>query len=120
MLESARVISAIEEKRKAKSPGQAVLVGISGIDGSGKGYVTAELEKKLRAAGWSIAAIGADDWLNLPDVCINRQNPGEHFYQHALRLDEMFNELVVPLQQQRKIDVVADCGDARATALRKH
>lgn len=119
MFESARVISAIEEKRKARSPEQAVLVGISGIDGSGKGYVTAKLEKTLRNAGWSVAAIRADDWLNLPSVCIDPQDPGEHFYEHALRLDQMFTDLILPLRARRCLTLVADCGDAKATVHRK-
>ena len=119
MFEISRVISAIEEKRKAQSPEQAVLVGISGIDGSGKGYVTAELEKRLRTSGWGVAAIEADDWLNLPSVCIDPKNPGEHFYKHALRLDQMFTQLILPLRAHRRLTLVADCGDAKATVHRK-
>ena len=54
------------------SRARALLVGISGIDASGKGFVTAHLAERLRNCGWNVAAISADDWLNLPNVCINR------------------------------------------------
>ncbi len=99
---------------------RALLVGISGIDASGKSFVSAKLANALRSNLLNVALISADDWLNLPEVCINPENPAEHFYQHALRLDEMFTRLVVPLRNQRSVDVLADCGDARATVHRKH
>lgn len=118
--EDASVISAILHQREALASDRALLVGISGIDGSGKGYTTAQFDQRLRDLGWNVAAISADDWLNLPDVCINPDNPAEHFYEHALRLDEMFQQLVSPLKQTRNVDVVADCGDARETVHRKH
>jgi uridine kinase len=119
MREDALVISAIIEKRKALSPQRALLVGISGIDAAGKGYVTAMLAERLRARGWNVAVISADDWLNLPKVCINRDNCAEHFYKHAMRFDEMFGQLVIPLRQNRGVSLTADCADAKATAFRK-
>src|SRR5689334_9636800 len=115
----ASVITATIAARARVPKGRALLVGISGIDGSGKGFVSAKLADALRSQSINIALIAADDWLNLPAVCIDLKNPGEHFYKHALRLDEMFEHLVLPLCRLRKIDVVADCGDARATSHRK-
>ena len=114
------LITAIIAARKHVPKGRALLVGISGIDGSGKGFVSAQLADALRSQSINVALIAADDWLNLPAVCIDRQNPGEHFYKHALRLDEMFAHLILPLCHSCKIDVVADCGDARATSHRKY
>lgn len=94
---------------------RALLVGISGIDGSGKGFITQQLAEQLHEAGWNIAVISADDWLNLPEVCINRDNYAEHFYNHAMRLDEMFAQLIIPLKQNRETSLTADCADAKAT-----
>src|SRR5262249_4366336 len=94
--------------------------GISGIDGSGKGFVSAKLADALRAKSLNVALISADDWLNLPKVCLNPENYAEHFYSHAIRLDEMFERLIVPLRNHRKVDVLADCGDAKAVSHRKH
>jgi uridine kinase len=116
----ASLITAIIDARARMPKGRALLVGISGIDGSGKGFVSAKLADALRSQLINVALIAADDWLNLPAVCIDRKNPGEHFYKHVLRLDEMFEHLVLPLCHSRKIDVVADCGDARATSHRKY
>jgi hypothetical protein len=51
MLEDGSVIPAIIEKRKALSPKHALLVGISGIDASGKGFVTTSIAESLQKRG---------------------------------------------------------------------
>jgi uridine kinase len=115
-----RAVDAIVRKRGAVAPNRAVLVGVSGIDGGGKGFVTIKVAEALRDKSLNIAVISADDWLNLPNVCLNRKNYGQHFYEHAIRFDEMFERLIVPLREHRKVDVLADCGDAKAASHRKH
>lgn len=114
------IVETIAAKRDALAPDRAALVGISGIDGSGKGFTTARLAKALRHKSLNVAVISADDWLNLPNVCFNPQNYAEHFYRHAIRFNEMFERLIIPLCDHREIDVLADCGDAKATVHRKH
>jgi uridine kinase len=99
---------------------RAILIGLSGIDGSGKSFLANEMDQRLRGRGHNVATITADDWLNLPAMCISPENPGAHFYKHAMRLDEMFGQLSDPLMRDRHIDLLADCGDAKATANRKH
>jgi uridine kinase len=114
-----RVVGAIVRTRGAVALDRAALVGISGIDASGKGFITQKLAEQLRNGGWNVAVISADDWLNLPAVCINRDNYAEHFYKHAMRFDEMFERLIVPLKQNRGISLGVDCADAKATAFRE-
>ena len=120
MLEYAPVISAIAEKRKELSRERALLVGISGIDASGKGFVTAKLAHQLEEHGWKTAAIGVDGWLNLPPDRFNQENPAGHFYERAFRFEEMFETLVVPLQQNREIDLHMDYTEETATSYREH
>jgi len=115
-----RVVDAIVRKRGAVAPNRAVLVGVSGIDGSGKGFVTIKVADALRDKSLNMAVISADGWLNLPGVCLNRENYAEHFYNHAIRFDEMFERLILPLREHRGVDVLADCGDAKANVHRKH
>ena len=112
-------MEAIARKRDPVVPNRAVLVGISGIDASGKGFVTAKLADALRAKLLNVAVISADDWLNLPHVSINCDNYAEHFYDHAIRFDEMFERLIVPLKYHREINITADCADAKATTYRE-
>jgi uridine kinase len=111
--------SKIVATRTEKSAEQAVLVGISGIDAGGKGFITEKIAKRLQEAGWRVATINADDWLNVPEVCMSRRSPEEHFYEHAMRFDEMFDQLIVPLKENRAVSFVADCADAKGNR-RKH
>src|SRR5262249_32397542 len=59
-------------------------------------------------------------WLNLPATRFSQSNPGEHFYHHAFRFDEMFDELVYPLRHRRSVLVDADVTDESATTYRRH
>jgi uridine kinase len=116
----APLIDRVVEARDRTPATRALLVGISGIDGSGKGFVSIKVADALRAKSLNVAVLSADDWLNLPEVCINPDNYAEYFYKHAIRFDEMFERLILPLRNHRNADVVADCGDAKATSHRKH
>ena len=115
----ASIVAGILEAGSRVPATRALLVGISGIDGSGKGFVSAKLAEALRARSLNVALISADDWLNLPHVSINRDNYAEHFYEHAIRFDEMFERLIVPLRQNREINITADCADAKARTYRE-
>ena len=65
------------------------------------------------------AVISADDWHKLPTIRLNSDNPAEHFYEHGLRLDDMFEQVVLPLRDRNAIGVVADYADAKAIVYRK-
>lgn len=115
----------IIELRRHVPAQRSVLVALTGIDGCGKGYVAARLAERLRRQRRSralrVAVIGIDGWLNLPQVRFSpRKNPAEHFYEHALRLDEMLERLVLPLRDRRSIWLEADYTEETATAYRRH
>ncbi|MEW5979744.1 MAG: uridine kinase [Acidobacteriota bacterium] len=99
---------------------RSMLVAISGIDGCGKGYVTARIIGALEARGVRAAAINIDGWLNLPNKRFDPSNPAEHFYSHAIRFDAMFAELILPLRDQRSVRIVADYAEETATEYRPH
>jgi uridine kinase len=95
------------------------LIAISGIDGSGNGYVSALLSDKLAKVGLRVALISADGWLNLPHVRFAADDPGQHFYTHAFRFDEMFATLIDPLMRTGSVRLVADYTEETATSYRK-
>ena len=64
---------------------RSVLVAITGIDGCGKGHVTAQIVERLQARGLRAVGINIDGWLNLPNQRFDPSNPPEHFYLHAIR-----------------------------------
>jgi uridine kinase len=120
MLKDVSVISAIVDKRKALSPQRALLVGISGIDAAGKGFVTARIAELLQKRGIKLAVINVDGWLNLPHVRFHRRDPAKHFYENAIRFDEMFERVILPLRGTRNVNVESEFVEETATTFRKH
>lgn len=115
-----QAVEGILGARGRTDPAQSTLVGISGIDGSGKGFVAARLAEALRRRGPRVANVNIDGWLNLPSRRFSQTDPGRHFYEHAIRFEEMFARLVLPLRERRSIEVVADFAEETATAYRPH
>lgn len=97
-----------------------MLVGISGIDAAGKGLVTVRVAQSLEKCGFKPAVINADAWLNLPEVRFRPRDPATHFYEHAIRFDQMFEQLVLPLRDTRSVDVETDFTEETAKIFRKH
>jgi uridine kinase len=114
------IADAILSRRVYDSPRLALLVGLSGIDGSGKGYVTRQLIPTLTARQLRVAAINVDGWLNLPSVRFDPIRPAENFYENALRLHELFARLVLPLRAKRHAHVTMDWVDETAAASRPY
>ena len=98
---------------------RSLLVGLSGIDGSGKGFLAAQVEAYLARYGIAAAVLHADGWLNLPEKRFSESAPAETFYANAIRFDEFFAQLVMPLRQQRSAHVVFDFAEETATRHRK-
>ncbi|MGL4423978.1 MAG: uridine kinase family protein [Gemmataceae bacterium] len=114
------VIEAILAQRPRHPAEMAFLVGLSGIDGCGKGYMAHHLGVALNALGWKPATINVDGWLNLPPVRFDPARPGPHFYENALRLDDLFTQLVLPLRANRSLCVEMEWVDETATASRPY
>jgi uridine kinase len=112
----ARILAA----RERAGGGRSVLVAMTGIDGAGKGYLSARLAGALRAEGVRVAGITIDGWLNLPARRFAAVDPAEHFYRHAIRFDEMFDRLVLPLRDRRSLRLEADLVEETATAYHRH
>ena len=120
MADLSQAVAAILAKRAAMPRQHSVLIGITGIDGSGKGYITNQIIAHLLQQGVKAIGINVDGWLNLPQTRFNMDNPAAHFYEHAIRFDEMFQQLVLPLKAHRTHRVVVDFAEETATAYRKY
>ncbi len=114
------VVDGILDARSSVRSQRSVLAAISGIDGCGKGYVTARIVDALRTKGVRAVAINVDGWLNLPNRRFDPSNPAEHFYLHAIRFEEMFAQLILPLRDHRSLRVEADYAEETATEYRRH
>jgi uridine kinase len=113
-------VGTIVEARRRLPADRSVLVAITGIDACGKGHVSARIVRDLEAVGLRVAGLNVDGWLNLPHVRFGAVNPAEHFYRHAIRFDEMFGQLVLPLRERRSLRIDADLAEETARAHRRH
>ena len=120
MIHMDAIVARILRERAMVPEQRSLLVGVSGIDASGKGYVAKQLEARVAQDSIGVANINVDGWLNLPDIRFNAVNPGEHFYEKAIRFDELFNKLLLPLKERRSVNVAADFAEETAGNYRKH
>ena len=114
------VIRKILERRVSVPNTRSLLVGISGIDGCGKGYLARQLEAHLALHGTIAAIVNVDGWLNLPEKRFAANAPAENFYENAIRFDEFFARLVMPLRERRAVHLVADFAEETASHYRQH
>jgi len=91
------------QKFYAHTADHVFTVAISGIDASGKGFITKLLEDELKKQGFKIANINVDPWQNPIPVRLQRENAAENFYYHAFRWYDFFTRLIIPLQNNRCI-----------------
>jgi uridine kinase len=101
------IIERILAIRQEASSDRSVLVALSGIDASGKGFCSRLIVEALGERGVKAVGIGLDPWYNLPSIRFGQDRPGEHFYQNGFRFDELFDQLVLPLKQDRSVDLDA-------------
>ena len=112
-------VRSIIERRQQLISDRALLVAISGIDSSGKGYCSELMKQSLEDAGFKTALIHADGWLNLPNIRFGTPDPARHYYEHAFRFDEMFRSLLMPLRDRRSVSLTFDFTEETATEYRK-
>jgi uridine kinase len=118
MLAVSAIVEEALNRRARQATTVALLVGLSGIDGSGKGFLASKIATELVAGGLKTVVINVDGWLNLPAIRFDAARPAENFYENALRLDELFSRLVLPLRENRRAHVTMEWVDETATASR--
>ena len=114
------VVRKILERRANIPDTRSLLVGVSGIDGCGKGYLATQLQAHLALRGVIPAILNVDGWLNLPPKRFDQSAPAVNFYENAVRLDQFFSQLVLPLRDRRSIHLEADFVAETASDFRKH
>jgi uridine kinase len=78
-------------------------VAISGIDASGKGYISNLLQKQLEKKSYKVAKINIDPWQNPLPVRLKKENAAENVYENIFRWNDFFEQLIFPLQKNRSI-----------------
>ncbi|HSC78527.1 MAG TPA: hypothetical protein VLB32_08185 [Candidatus Acidoferrales bacterium] len=115
MTDLCQVVEKVLERRRSAPAAQSLLVALSGIDGAGKGYLGEQLVAALRERGLNAVLITIDPWLNLPATRFSAERLAEQFYWNAIRFEEMFEKLVLPLKRNRSVRVEAEVAEETAT-----
>jgi len=106
------VDQALAARRSVPSE-RSVLTAVSGIDAGGKGYFTERLVAALRSQDVRAVAISVDAWLNIGRF--DPTNPPDHYYNNAIRFEEMFAETILPLRDHRSLQVEINYADELST-----
>lgn len=114
------VVNRILELRAEVPENRSLLVGLSGIDGCGKGFIARQIKARFAQRAVASAIINVDGWLNLPEKRFDRIAPAQTFYENAIRFNEFFSDLVIPLRDQRSVYLVADVAEETAKQYQKH
>ena len=92
----------VEEYKQHSSP-SLFTVAISGIDASGKGYITSLLKSELEKRGYHVANINIDPWQSPISIRLRKENAAANVYENIFRWNDFFEQLVFPLQRNKMI-----------------
>lgn len=95
---ASQIKSVLRDLHTQKGSSKAKIIAISGIEGGGKRELTKKVAQALRLEGISVAIVHTDDWEACESVRFNVMNSPEEYYLNAYRLDEMVEELILPLK----------------------
>ena len=79
------------------------IIGINGVDASGKTIFTKELKKYLCSRGHQVTIIHIDDFHNPKKIRYQLRDQVESYIKYAFNLDSLENELLKPLQKNEVI-----------------
>lgn len=92
----------IRRARRRLTASRSLLVAISGIDASGKGWLASRLRDQLESTGARVIEIHADDWLSSRFRIFRASQEPRDFYERAVDVERMLAERVLPLRENRK------------------
>ena len=99
------LVNIVINQQSKISDNKSLLVAVTGIDGSGKGYVTEKLVTALNKQTINTVSINLDAWHTLPSHRFDSERSPSHFYANAFDFDSLFEQLIFPLQKQREINL---------------
>lgn len=87
----------LEKKLSSRDPHRAFVMGINGVDTSGKTQFSAALENYLKARGYKTQLIHLDDFHNPSSIRGRGEDPITAYIDHAFNLQMLQEELLAPI-----------------------
>ncbi len=94
------------KKRKRKD--KSFVIGINGIDTSGKTKFAEAFGKFLLSKKYKIQIINLDDFHNPKKIRYSGENQAENYYNKSFNIQTIVNKLLIPIHQKNKFDIVLD------------
>ena len=88
----------IHEIKQLLNKNKFLLIGISGIDGSGKGFHSKKIKEALLQEGITSDIISVDGWLSHPNKRISNTNKGYNFYHNGIDFNRFKEGVHSPLK----------------------
>lgn len=111
------VLGAVKQAIRA---GQRRLVGINGVDTSGKTLFAMGLSIYLNACGIKNTVIHVDDFHHSRAVRLQGGNEIEAYYNNAFNYGQLINELLIPLKQHGSVHKTVQCLDLDSDQYTNH
>jgi uridine kinase len=88
-----------------KQPDKPFVVGISGIDCSGKTVFATDFQKYLDAKGFHTQLIALDDFHNPRAIRYSGADQSENYFNKSFDIQKIIRELLIPLKKKGKFTV---------------
>jgi len=92
------------EKRKQKE--RAFILGVNGIDTSGKTKFAEALGKFLLSKKHKVQVINLDDFHNPKKIRYSGENQAENYYNKSFDIQTIVDKLLIPIHQKGKFNVL--------------
>jgi phosphoglycolate phosphatase-like HAD superfamily hydrolase/uridine kinase len=86
-----------------KQKDRAFVIGINGIDCSGKSTFAKALESYLKAQGRPTQLIAIDDFHNPQDIRYSGSSPADNYYHKSFNIEKLVNKLLKPVHERADV-----------------
>ena len=90
-----KIESEIKKRKKTQRP---FVLGVTGIDASGKTLFSKDLELFLLSKRYKTQMIHLDDFHNPTSVRYSGDNPADNYYNLSFNIDQIISKLLIPIR----------------------
>ena len=98
------IFDIVEFKFKAYCSDTPFVIGVNGVDTSGKSQVTLALNTYLISRGYKTQVIHVDDFHNPRKIRLSGENEIDSYINHAFNLSLLKSELLAPIKNGNSVD----------------
>jgi phosphoglycolate phosphatase len=91
------ILNAVKSRKQAD---RALVIGVNGIDCSGKSVFSKALDKFLKSKGHDTQLIELDDFHNPRKIRYAGENQAENYYQRSFNTDLLVKKLLLPIREK--------------------